>query len=472
MLYIRGNPKDYNSWNVPGWSFDDVLPYFKKSESNQHEWLFEMTQDKYHNQNGLLSIDGFNSIESIKTIIFEALFELGHIEVMDINADAHIGFVQAQGTLKNGERQSTAKAFLIPAKDRENLHILKNAVVTSLIIEDKIVKGVNLEIKGEKLKATVRKEVILSAGSVNSPKILMQSGIGIAKDLNKLKIPVVHELPVGSNLQDHVMVLYNAKYHESRARDHTPQEVSDMLFSYLKHRVGKMTGTMCSDLTGFINTVDKEAKYPDIQYMHICQYKNMIGFAEHFNVFGFKDEFIAKYIEENKKAPTLQFGIVLLNPKSRGNIKLRSSDPHDSPVINANYLDESDDVETLLRGLKEYRKLLDTNDFKLHDVQEVKFDIPECDMHEYGTDDYWRCYISYFSTTLYHPVGTCKMGTNEDAVVDSSLKVKGVRGLRVIDASVMPTIVSANTNAATIMIAEKGADIIKADWTEVETKES
>jgi choline dehydrogenase len=475
MLYIRGNPRDYDSWDVDGWSFEDVLPYFKKSEANQHEWLFELTQDRFHGKDGLLSVDGYNSIETIKTVVFEGVFELGYVEHMDINAEEHIGFVQSQGTLKNGERCSAAKAFLVSAKDRENLHIVKNAVVTSLIIEDKVVKGVNLEISGQKMKAMATKEVIVSAGSVNSPKILMQSGIGIAKDLKKLDIPVVHELPVGSNLQDHVMVFYNFKYHESRARDHTPKEVSDMMFSFWKHRVGKMTGTMCSDMVGFINTLDKEAKYPDIQYMHMCQYKNMIGYPEFVQAFGFSDEIAAQYLETNKKSPTLQFGVVLLNPKSRGSVKLRSSDPHDKPLIDANYLDESEDVETLLRGIKEYRRLLDTKDFKIHEVEEARFDIPECDELEYASDDYWRCYISYFSTTLYHPTSTCKMGNGDDAVVDPTLKVKGIRGLRVIDASVMPTIVSANTNAATIMIGEKGADLIKADWTEaaeVETNDN
>lgn len=468
MLYTRGNRRDYDSWNVTGWGYEDVLPYFKKSESNKHEWLFELTQDKFHNNEGPMSIDGYNSIETIKTVVFEGLFELGHVEVMDINAEVNIGFVQAQGTIKDGERHSTAKAFLVPAKDRENLHIIKHGFVTSLIIEKDAVKGINFEINGEKLKALAKKEVILSAGTIYSPKILMQSGIGPAEDLKKLEIPVIKDLPVGQNLQDHVVVFYNHKYHLTRASDHTEREMSDNLFSFLKHRVGKFTGTMCSDMTGFINTLDKDAPYPDIEYMHFCQYKKMIGFKEFIHSFGYKDDFIHQHIEANQKSPTLQFGIVLLNPQSRGSINLRSKDPHDAPIINAGYLEVEEDVETLLRGLKEYRKLLGTNDFKIHEVEELRFDIPECDKLEYASDDYWRCYISYFSTTLYHPSSTCKMGNDQDeaAVVDQSLKVKGIKNLRVIDASIMPAVVSAPINAAVIMIAEKGADIIKSDWNE------
>ena len=262
------------------------------------------------------------------------------------------------------------------------------------------------------------------------------------------------------------MNMYFFTYHESKARDQTPQDISDMLYSFYRHRVGKLTGTGCSDMTGFINTLDKEAKYPDIQYMFMCFYKNMIGIEQILSNFGYGDEFLAELFKINKKTPILKIANVLLNPKSRGSVNLRSTNPYDAPIINAGYLEDEEDLETLLRGLKELRRLLDTNSFEAHEVKEVRFNMPECDVHEFASDDYLKCYITYFSTTLYHPVGTCKMGNYNDpsTVVDPSLKVKGIKGLRVIDASIMPKIPSANTNAATIMIAEKGADIIKADW--------
>lgn len=448
MTYIRGNDRDYNEWNVPGWNFSELIPYFKKSENNRQEWLFELTQDRFHGNRGELYVDGFNNIETIKTVVFEAVFDLGYVEHMDINTDEHIGFVQSQGTLKNGERHSTAKAFLFPAMERENLHIIKNGFVTEVIIDsDKRASGINFEIGDKKLRVNARKEVILSAGTIGSAKILLQSGIGPKEELNKLNIPLIKELPVGENLQDHVMVLYNFKYHPTRAYAHSKVEMADNMFSFLKHRVGKLTGTGCSDMLGFVNSHKINEKYPDVAYSHFCQHKQMIGFKDYIKKFGFKDEFTAQYLKTNKNQPTIQFGIAALNPKSRGSVKLRSKNPHDLPIINPNYLDDQEDVETLLRGLKIYRSLLDTESFKLHDVVEDRFVIPECDKFEYASDDYWKCYISYFSTTFYHPVGSNKMSTEDDetAVVTPTLKVKGIKGLRVIDASIMPKIVSGPT---------------------------
>lgn len=224
-------------------------------------------------------------------------------------------------------------------------------------------------------------------------------------------------------------------------------------------------------MIGYVNTTQIDAKYPDIQYMHVCQPRDALGFDEYLRNLGLKEEFIHEYLETNKKQGTFQFLVTLLRPKSRGYVKLRSKDPHDPPIINPNYLAEDEDVETLLRGLKLYRKLLDTESFKLHEFVEHRFEIPECDKFEYASDDYWRCYISYFSSTMFHPVGTNKMGTEDDksAVVTPSLKVKGIKGLRVIDASVMPAIVSANTNPTVIAIAEKGSASIINEWTDVKT---
>lgn len=466
MIYIRGNKRDYDEWNITGWNYESVLPYFKKSESNKQEWLFELTGDTYHNNVGPLSVDGYNNIETIKTVVFEAVFEQGYVELMDLNTDKHIGFAQSQGTIKDGERCSTAKAFLLPVKDRENLHIIKNAFVTSLIIESKHVKGINFDINGKSMQAFAKKEVILSAGAVATPKILMLSGIGRSEDLSQFNIPVIQDLPVGQNLQDHLLNIYSFTYHESRAKDQTPQEISDSVYSFYRHRVGKLAGAGCTDLIGFVNTLDKDAEYPDIQYLYMCHPKSLIGFEQAMWNFGYDDFVLAKLYEMNKKAPILQVGNTLLNPKSRGSIKLKSADPYDPPVIVTGYLEEDEDLETLLRGLKEQRKLLNTTSFNTHEIKEIKFDIPECDVYEFASDDYLRCYIRYFSSTLYHPTGTCKMGNHDDqsTVVDPSLKVKGIRGLRVIDASIMPKIPSGNTNAPTIMVAEKGADLIKSDW--------
>ncbi len=408
MIYVRGNRRDYDQWRDlgnPGWGFDDVLNYFKKSEANKVEYIVDQTKGFYHGTNGYLSVDNFNSIETLKTVVYEAAFELGYRELQDIHAEEHIGFVTTQGTLQNGERCSTAKAFLNTIKNRKNLHIIKHALVTKLIVENKQVKGVNFILGEKEMSATVRKEVIVSAGSVQTPKILMSSGIGPKVHLESLKIPINLDAPVGENLQDHVIVPIFLRFHKSRAEAQDPKEIVDDLFSFLRYRVGKFSATGSTDLLGFVNTVNETDKYPDLQYHFFSLQKQTLGLKEVLDKFGFADEYLEQIYQANSEGNILEVVPSLLNPKSRGKIVLKSRDPLEYPKIIANYLEEQEDVNTLVRGIKNFRRFLKTKNFEMHEAEDVRIKIKECDELVYDSDEYWECYVRYFSTTLYHPVG-------------------------------------------------------------------
>lgn len=465
LLYMRGNKQDYDQWDEMGnvgWGFDNVLKYFKKSEGNKLDQFIEM----FHNHDGPLSIDAFNNTDQVTQILFDAAAELGYQELKDINADEALGFGLAQGTLQNGERCSSAKAFLSSIKDRQNLHIIKNALVTTLIIENgKQVKGVNFLLNGQEMKAMAKNEVTLSAGTILSPRILMASGIGPAKDLEKLGITVVHNLPVGENLQDHVLVPYMLKVDPGSSQVMNNIDTVESIYAYLKYRVGKFAGIGITDFQGFVNTLD-DSVYPDVQYMFSGFTKQTIDFKRLCSIYGCYEEYLEQLNQFNQEAYLLLVQVTLLHPKSRGKIELRSTDPHDLPIIRPNYLDVQEDVETIIKGIQGFKKFLATNTFKRHQIEEAHMKIEECDKLKYDSHEYWECFVRYFSKSIYQLVGTCKMGPDTDleAVVDPRLRVKGINGLRVVDASIIPTITSGKMNSVAIMIGEKAADMIKEDW--------
>lgn len=470
MMYIRGNRKDYDDWEAmgnPGWSYRDILKYFKKSEDNKMAYEGD-NYAAFHGKGGPLKVDMFFSFDPIKDMLMEIYKESGHNLIEDANMEEQMGFTFMQGTVDRGRRYSTATAFLGPAKDRKNLHVIKHAQVTDVLINTMgVARGINFMIGDQKLKAMANYEIILSAGAIGSPHILLNSGVGPKEHLEKVGIKLKADLPVGRNLQDHAIVWLPFKLHKSTAQPLPDSDLIDDIFMYLLHGVGGLSHMGLLDFTGFVNTVNKTAEFPDIQY-HNLQYR--MGEEKRLNMvldkYGFNDRVRKSLLSAIQGSELLMVMVVLMKPKSVGKIELRSKDPLEKPYIYGNYLGEQEDVNTFVRGINVLKRMIHTKTAKLHELEILKVDLPDCAEIGFDKPGYWECYVRQMTSTVYHPTSSCKMGPETDpgAVVDSHLRVHGVKRLRVIDASIMPDIISGNTNAPTIMIAEKASDLIKEDW--------
>lgn len=447
LLYTRGNRRDFDDYwqkvTNSDWSWDSVLPYFKKSERN----LFPNVNEKYHGTEGHLKIDQFPSTEFddyIKLMLQNMFEELSFNTVDDINGEPFIGFGKSFGTVHQGTRQSAAKAFLNPSliESRKNLHIIKMAHVKKLNIDkqSKRVTGVEFVRLPEQksIIAKAKKETILSAGAVNTPQILMLSGIGPDDELNSHKIEQVHSLAgVGKNLQDHIMVPYAFSLHKSTAQTPTYEFLAANYMNYIQQRQGMLSNLGSIDYMGFISTVN-DTTYPDVQVMnYLIPKANTDIMKMLLTVFNYEDGIIDSIVAANREADTLLVLVVLLNPKSRGTITLRNNNPFESPKIHTNYLHEIDDVKTLVRAMKMMSKLMTTVTFKEHEGELIPLSLQKCDRFSKESDKYWECYVRHLPITVYHASATCKMGFIDDkeSVVDARLNVHGIHGLRIADAS-------------------------------------
>jgi len=434
MVYTRGHPSDYDDWRdhgAEGWSFREVLPYFLRSENNR-----DFRDSPYHGTEGPLEVGFLDMYNPLVELLFQAGESLQFPRNPDFCGPTHEGFGRRQASIARGRRVSSATAYLAPARGRENLTVLTEALARRVIIEDGTARGVEIELGGQVRTVHARKEVILAAGAIGSPHLLMLSGVGDEQELRQHGIEVRRHLPgVGKNLQDHIVA--TTQYSSPTT---VPYGLSWRSWPWLMWNVlswpftGK--GLLANNVlhaSGFIRSRPGLAR-PDIQII------------------------LVPALRDNKGRMGIGhgFGIMasLMRPKSRGRIALASADPRAAPLIDPCYLSEADDVESLIRGIRIARRLAEAGSFDFVRGEELE------PGPQHRSDAELAQFIRRRAHSAYHPVGTCAMGVGPQDVVDPQLKVHGMRGLRVVDAAVMPTLLGGNTGGPIIMIAEKAADMI------------
>ncbi|XP_074594509.1 L-sorbose 1-dehydrogenase-like [Brevipalpus obovatus] len=470
MVYFRGNPLDYNRWaqlGADGWSWADVFPYFLKLERITRKGSSPFDEG-YHGTDGPMSIEGTIEPSLIGRAVMEGIRDLG-LPIGDANGKNQTRLMFAHRTIENGQRSSTGRAYLSSASGRPNLDIITRAHVHRILIDKakKRAYGVLFVRDGrEVFTIRAKKEVILSAGTYNSPKLLMLSGIGPKEELNRHKIPVIVDLPgVGQNLHDHpaTLLFYECNWNTSYVYIRTDQ-ITRIAEQYAADSSGVFAGPGY-DIRGFYRSKYALDERPDMNFGVFTIFSGSY-FPNFINsyVYDFKQEVTERYLLPHSYRDGLMILVGNYRPLSTGYVRLASTDPDAHPIINHRYFDKEQDLKVLIEAAKLGAKMAESEIVrKKTGAKPFLNTIPGCEKYPLGSDDYFRCLILTLTISGYHPTGSCKMGAKDDlnAVVDPELRVRGVQNLRVIDASIMPESPTANTNGPSLMIGERGADIVK-----------
>ncbi|XP_046964298.1 ecdysone oxidase-like [Vanessa cardui] len=443
FYHIRGDPKDYDDWakatGDDSWSWQNLMPYFIKSERIEDPYILNSKSSKYCGTKGYMGVTRESRDLPLKYL--KAFKEMGHNIIENANAGETLGFFLPMFTIFGGVRQSSAESFLSPIKNRDNLFIMKNTLVTKIVIdENSQATGVQCKTSdGTSITIVAKKEVVVSAGTFNTPKLLMLSGIGPKEHLESLSISVVSDLPVGDNSQDHMAVI-------------------------LVHQLEQTSDRFTSDPTQFplptfvgFGAINKTQNYPDYMTLNLISRNNPAALMQLCSsVFSLHEDVCAQIYATGEGREVLFSVLTLGRPSSRGQVRLKSSNPDDPPKISTGFLSAAIDMENNVDSILDFIRVTESSYFAGVGAQTIYFDFPECRTVS-NVRDYWKCYVLHMMDTTFHFSSTCSMGT----VLDSSLKVVGVSKLRVVDASAMPNLTSGNINAAIVALAERAADIIK-----------
>nr|CAD7449762.1 unnamed protein product [Timema bartmani] len=469
MLYTRGHRGDYDAWERlgnPGWGYSDVLPLFLKSEQIN---IPDLLNSSYHSKYGEVLVERSPFRTPLAPLFLKAGQALGY-KVNDPNGESQEGFSYVQATIKDGSRFSAWQAYLRPSCKRANLVLADSARVTKILVHPTTKKVFGVEyVKDRRAHIVrVRKEVILSAGTLNSPQLLMLSGLGPREHLEELGIPVIQDLPVGDNLQDHVtlsgltfLVNESVTLLEKRILSQPKYAVD-----YLVHRNGPLTIPGGAEALAFVRTKFAKEGVPDVELVFGPGAYSSDRVGSLRKAFAIRDDFYKKLFGPIQDREAFSIVPVLLRPHSQGYIRLRSKNPFHWPLIYPNYLSDERDMKVLVEGVKMAVAVGESAAFQRYNSTLYRAPCPGCESFEHGTDEYWACAIRQLTTSLHHQVGTCRMGPPEDpaTVVDARLRVLGVQGLRVADCSIIPLIPASHTMAPAYMIGEKVAKLIKQEW--------